>query len=928
MLKRSCLMVLSLFCSSVYSGILLQDNYSGKLPSALTTVNVSSDSLNYPYLAESGGSVILKDCNDGLCYKLSPKAIEKVESGTIYLAVSFKNLNASCNSKFAGIFLYKDNTEVFGAGNDFGSDQYTFWIPGGQTTRITDTERHMDQQVHRLLIEISQNKTRIALDPIVGRSVSRQPDHIWTEYPATIDFDEIRLRCGENNCSWQFDELVLADSFEDTCPTDSDHGEYINFITNGAKSPARTELIYNNIARFWSDYVKPGDEPYSLALQSKLPAAGPLPENFPIKPAFSQTEGKKHVYIPIDTETDLYGTGEVTGSLLRNGYKIVLQNIDIPRYAKPDQLYQSHPWVIGVNPDGTAFGVLFDTTWPATLDLSSGILFTTDDDVETFPVIICQGFSPQQVMSQLAKLIGTIPMPPRWSLGYHQCRWSYYPDARAREIGDLFRAKQMPCDVIWFDIHYMDGFRIFTFDKNNFPDPKATNDYLHSLGFKTIWMVNPGIKDEKGYGICDSGTENDVWVQTAEGETLKGNVHPGRCVFPDFTSPRVRKWWGELYRDFMALGIDGVWNDMNEPYVGGGPDNTMPMDSLHRGGGDLPPGTHKKYHNIYGMYMAKGSYEGIQELYPDKRPFVLTRSNYIGGQRYAATWTGDNNSSWEHLKWSIPMAMNMSLAGQPFSGPDIGGFNFDAPVELWKHWISVGAFYPFSRAHATIGTSNQEPWEFGPEAEIISRVALQRRYWLMPYLYSLFAKSHKTGQPVMNPIFFADPADMSLRMENGAFLLGQDLIIVPKWASAPQLPSGNWPLVSLVGEDTANDQYQCDVRIRPGAIVPLGPVVQTTAELPALSELTLLINLDDDGKARGGVYEDAGDGYEFKEGQYSISGFSAERNGNNVIVRCEGTKGNLAPESRIVKLELIESGKVYHALGDICSKDGIKILLN
>lgn len=227
--------------------------------------------------------------------------------------------------------------------------------------------------------------------------------------------------------------------------------------------------------------------------------------------------------------------------------------------------------------------------------------------------------------------------------------------------------------------------------------------------------------------------------------------------------------------------------------------------------------------------MVQATREGIEAANPQRRPFVLTRSNFLGGHRYAAIWTGDNVSSWEHLKLSIPMSINLGLSGQPFSGPDVGGFGGEATPELWAHWIALGAFYPFSRAHAIKDGQRKEPWAFGPEVEKTARTAIERRYRLLPYLYTLFRDAAVDGTPIMQPAFFADPRDTRLRGEEQAFLLGGDLLVVPAWAKQPALPGGIWREVSLIDDDR-QDAYQVGLKLRGGAIIPLGKVVQNTTE--------------------------------------------------------------------------------------------------
>lgn len=373
----------------------------------------------------------------------------------------------------------------------------------------------------------------------------------------------------------------------------------------------------------------------------------------------------------------------------------------------------------------------------------------------------------------------------------------------------------------------------------------------------------------------------------------------------------------------MARGIDGVWNDMNEPAVfNTEPRKTMPLHNWHRGGGDLPAGPHARYHNVYGLLMVRATREGILAANPDKRPFVLTRANFLGGQRYAATWTGDNASTWEHLRLAIPMTLNLGLSGQPFNGPDLGGFGREAAGELWAHWIAMGALFPFARGHAQKDLPPKEPWAFGPGVENVARVALERRYRLLPYLYTLFRDSSLDGQPVMRPVFFADPRDPALRGEDRAFLVGDDLLVVPKWAERPGLPRGLWRTVSLVGEDSAADKYQPDLRLRGGAILPLGRVIQSTAE-ESLDPLTLLVSLDGQGHASGRLYEDAGDGFAYREGDYLLTTYEAVQQGGEVRVTIASSEGRRSRPARRIVVQLVTASGLIEATG----RDGQPVTL-
>jgi len=665
-----------------------------------------------------------------------------------------------------------------------------------------------------------------------------------------------------------------------------------------------SNLIGKNTAVFYPSMYNALANLPSFALLKEPKSIGKVPSNWKLKPDFYTKNGKTIATLPVAEGTSLYGTGECIGPLLRNGKKTTLWNTDNYKYSidSGKRLYQSHPWVLGVNHDGTAFGIIADNSWKQQIDLTDSIRFISEGPA--FRVIVILRNTPQEVIKELANLTGKMEMPPFWALGYQQSRFSYVPDTRIKGIADTLRMKKLPCDVIWVDINYMERFKIFTFDKKYIPDPKAVNNYLHSNGFKSVWMIDPGVKIENNYSVYESGTAGNHWVQTADHKEFNGTVWPGKCVFPDFTRPETRLWWSDLYKDFMATGIDGVWNDMNEPSVFNGPLGSMPANNWHRGGGELKADVHLRYHNVYGMLMVKASREGMLKANPSKRPFILSRSGYLGSNRYAATWTGDNCATMEHMKMSVPMTLNLGLSGQPFSGPDMGGYALNTTPELFGQWIAMGAFFPFMRGHAMNEANNKEPWAFGVEIENVSRIALNRRYRLLPYFYTLFHEASKTGLPVMCPVFFADPQDAALRKEDQVFLVGNDLLIVPKWALNPSLPKGNWKTISINGENSTTDKYQADVKIRAGAIIPLGRVIQNTTEY-SLDSLTLVVSLDKNGKASGSLYEDAGDGFQYQKGEYLISDISAKTNGSSVIVEIKNNGGSLKPKNRNYKVIIV-----------------------
>ncbi len=615
-------------------------------------------------------------------------------------------------------------------------------------------------------------------------------------------------------------------------------------------------------------------------------------------PTFSHARGWHAARVPLERGTDVYGTGEHAGPLRRNGRTIGLWTTDAFEYDdRTEAIYQAHPWALCVRADGSAFGLLADTPRRGLISAGRRDLLMAFEG-EPFALYVVEGGSPEAVVRALSDLTGRPALPAAWTLGYHQCRWSYEPVARVRELASEFRRRRMPCDVIWLDIDYMHGFRVFTFDREKFPDPAGLNDDLHAMGFKTVWMIDPGVKVDPEDPVYRAGRDGGHFVTDASGAEFHGKVWPGPCAFPDFTRARTRQWWASLYREYLAHGIDGVWNDMNEPAVFDGPGKSMPTANRHDADPELGgPDSHARYHNIYGMQMVRATLDGVRAANPEKRPFVLTRSNFLGGHRYAATWTGDNTSDWRHLGWSISMSLNLGLAGQPFVGPDIGGFIGDATGHLFARWMGIGALLPFARGHSIKGSKDHEPWAFGPQCERVCRLALERRYRLLPYFYTLFREASVTGLPVVRPLFFADPADPRLRDADDAFLVGADLLVRarvrPGGICQAPMPRGSWASFEPAIE---SHPELPGLFVRAGAIIPLGPSLQHVGEKP-LDPLTLVVHPDADGRAEGFLYEDAGEGYGYQRGEFRLTRYEARVEGRNARVQSEIVEGGWpAPE--------------------------------
>lgn len=685
------------------------------------------------------------------------------------------------------------------------------------------------------------------------------------------------------------------------------------FCSSAAYSQ-KSFLVDSGMAVFYPKGYDSIQHSPSFAIQKPLHASAPVPANWKLTPVFEYDGEKTVVRLSYDQSADLYGNGEVTGPLRRNGTKITLWNTDNFAFGKDNgkRLYQSHPWLMGVRADGSSFGILADNTYETEFDCANPLVISSK--APPFRILIIERESPQKLVQALAELTGKIELPPLWSLGYHQSRYSYFPDTQVLDIAGEFRKRSLPADVIWMDIDYMNKYKVFTFDKAAFPDPATLNKQLREMNFRSVYMIDPGIKLEKGYALYDAGTKRNYWVQDKNKTTFVGKVWPGDCVFPDFTMPAVRTWWSGLYKSFIAKGIDGVWNDMNEPAVFDGPGGTMPVDNFHRGGGALPSGTHARYHNVYGYLMVKASREGILKANPSKRPFVLSRANFLGGQQYAATWTGDNLSTWEHLKLATPMVLNLGLSGQPFSGPDLGGFSGTPSPELFAHWISVGVFYPFCRNHSAKSTGAQEPWSFGPAVEHQARVALNRRYRLLPYLYTQFYHASVNGMPVMQPLFFADITDTTLRKEEASFLFGPDILVEPAWVTNPVKPKGKWTRFQLEDELLDTSRVQPTLYLREGAMLPLtSRLIQSTREFRTDS-LNVLVSPNAAGYASGEIYLDAGEGFDYQQGDYEVLSlrYQANKNGQAMLT-CEQTAGNAGKRLRWFRIGVVGEGGVKYS---------------
>lgn len=604
-----------------------------------------------------------------------------------------------------------------------------------------------------------------------------------------------------------------------------------------------------------------------------------------------ETNNEKHkieVIKKMFGDEKFYGLGDKTGHLNKRGYGYEMWNTDdpSPHVESHKSLYKTIPFFITLR-DKNVFGIFFDNTFKSYFDMgkenSNYYYFGADDGNLDYYFI--GGKKIEDIIAGYTNLTGKTPLPQIWTLGYQQSRWSYAPESRVREIAQNFRKNDVPCDVIHLDIEYMDNYKVFTWDKERFPNEKKSLEELKEEGFKIVTIIDPGVKKQKGYSIYETGLKNNYFATDKDGVTYVNRVWPGDAVFPDFSNGEVRNWWGENQKIMLESGVSGIWNDMNEPASFNGP---LPEDVQFKNDGRNTD--HTEIHNVYGHLMAKGTFEGIKK-YSGKRPFVITRAAYAGTQKYSTVWTGDNQSFWEHLRMSIPMLLNLGMSGISFCGTDVGGFSFDCTSELLSRWVQVGTFTPLFRNHSCIHTRDQEPWAYDEETLNINRKYIKLRYKLLPYFYDLMWKGESTGLPIMRPLVLHYAEDKNVHEINDEFLVGENILVAPileqgKKYRALYLPKGRW-IDYWTKEDIEGGKIVlkdapldiCPIYIKAGSIIPNYPVQNYVGE-KEIKELTLDIYKGDGQYAH---YIDDGESFKYKNGEYSVYEFSIKEKNETII---------------------------------------------
>ncbi|HKF49791.1 MAG TPA: TIM-barrel domain-containing protein [Terracidiphilus sp.] len=740
--------------------------------------------------------------------------------------------------------------------------------------------------------------------------------------------DVLRVRVGPagqlpEDASW----AVLAASREAAVPvTQENNGQSVGF---------RTAKLHVSIHR----------DPLELHVTDL--AGRVIVEEFPGRP-IEYHGASFRVYMKSPADEHYFGLGDKPGPLDRRNEAFTDWNTDSFGWQEStDPIYKSIPYFITFR-KGVSAGIFLDNTWRTSFDFNKEYRDAYSFGSENGPLdyYILYGPEPKAVVETWAWLTGPTPLPPLWSLGYQQSRYSYFPEAEVRRIASRLRSEQIPADVIWLDIDYQYKNRPFTVDPERFPHFEQMVQDLKAEHIKTVVITDLHIAEapNAGYKPYDEGKAGDHFVKNPDGSTYVGAVWPGKSVFPDFTRKVSRDWWGTLYSDFVKKGVAGFWNDMNEPAIFETPTKTMPDDVQHRieePGFTTRTASHLEIHNVFGMQNSRGTYEGLLKLAPDTRPFVMTRASYAGGQRYAATWTGDNSSTWNHLRQTTPQLLNLGLSGFAMSGADVGGFAGSPQPELLTRWLELAAFQPIDRDHSAKGTNPQEPWENGtPEDLNIRRRYIEERYRLMPYLYTTAEEMSRTGLPIMRPLFLEFPAEAGASQGidptvDNEFMLGPDVLVAhspyPDMLDSffANLPPVGWydywtgarvesgtPHKAIDNSDAppgVSEQRNLDtlpVFVRAGAIIPEQPLVESTDEKPQ-GPLTLRVYppIGFDKDCSGILYLDDGVSFAFRKGDFLREQFTCRLSAQGIIVTVAPTMGTYASWWKLLQIEVYGASK-------------------
>jgi alpha-glucosidase len=582
------------------------------------------------------------------------------------------------------------------------------------------------------------------------------------------------------------------------------------------------------------------------------------------------------IYKKLQPGERFIGLGEVLGNLDKRGSGYTLNNTDTYKYGDPRlSMYVSIPFYMGIH-QNQVYGVFSHNTYRSffnfalsTPDYSSITL--EGGNVDYF---LIYDTDVAGILENYTWLTGRMPLPPLWSLGYHQSRCSYFPQSNVEILAETFRKKKLPVDCIVLDADYLYHYQPFRINTERFPDMPGLTGKLKQMGIEVTASVNPGIMIDSTYDAYKDGLAKDIFLKYFDGSLYTADIAPNTNNYPDFSNPKSREWWTDKMKFLPDNGIHSYWNDMNEPAVGGSyiPDNLLFDFDGHKANA-------LEAKNLFGMLMARSSFEAALKNGGDRRPFILTRSGFAGVQRYAAIWTGDNTAKDEYLLGGTLLNCQMGLSGIPFVGDDIGGYIGPTSKELFTRWMQVGMFQPFARNHKEAYAAANEPWSYGEEAEAISREFMEFRYRLLPYLYSKFYEATQTGMPITRSLAIDNPFDNNIYNSpyQYQFLCGDAIMVVPVTSQEKiksiYLPEGEWyDLYSdklVVGNFEFKEEvpdHRIPLYVKASSIIPMQSAIQTTKEKPVDTLYLHVYN----GRERNTFvyYEDDGYTNAYKQGLY------------------------------------------------------------
>lgn len=738
----------------------------------------------------------------------------------------------------------------------------------------------------------TQRPSNHSLGNLVSHEYREQALHLKTDFGNAIitiyDDGIIRLRIVKDEFIENFSYAVIAQ------PNNTD----ANFIEENDKLIIKTSLVSleigKNPVRF-TFYSNDG-----TLLSTDDPAFGTSWIGSQVTTYKTLQEGERFL-----------GLGEKTGNLDRRGSAYVNWNTDNPRYGPADDpLYVSIPFYIGVLKN-KVYGIFLDNSYRTEFNFGASndrfSSFSAEEGEMDYYFIHDQ--SMRGIIDKYTQLTGKMTMPPLWALGFQQSRWSYFPDTEVMDIAKNFRERRIPLDVMYLDIHYMDAYKIFTWHPTRFSAPEKLLSNLKDMGIHTTVIIDPGIKVEKGYEAYEDGLKKDVFAKYPDGSVYTAQVWPGWCHFPDFTKPAAREWWGVKFKPLIDQGIDGFWNDMNEIASWGGGFTPSLVNFDWEG----EKTTYRQAKNVYGMMMAKSTYEGTRNQMNGRRPLILTRAGYAGLQRYTALWTGDNQSTEEHMILGTRLVNSLGLSGVSFAGVDVGGFSQNATPSLFARWLSIGAFTPFFRSHTHYDTRQSEPWSYGEVVENISRNYIQLRYKLLPYIYSTFHESTVNGMPVARSlsIDYTYDENIYLPFYQNQYMFGPSFLVAPvestKELVKVYLPKGNWYNFNdgrtFEGETEVvveSPLHQLPIFIKAGSIIPMQKAVQFSGENPGDSLFIHVFAGDDPGTFN--YYEDDGLTYSYEDGQFYSRVINYDPLKKNITF--EASQGKFASKFKFIEVIL------------------------